>query len=201
MARAAVAEAELDAESVSLQNHPDGVGAHFRQAVFRLSQRPLQCTERPGRRPVSLQVRFTPDFGQNAGLLDRPILDRRTTAVPRFQGRQPFLIEPRNQLRYGIIRTTSSGLGSRPISFSGGYSQQRFGSSYVTGWLTLSPSNLFKKFLFLLGERTEWVFSSAGHWLTSIWIMSTYPTSNSLSRKMAMSVTSDPLVCRDFMIG
>ena len=95
-----------------MQDTPDGVGAHPRQAIRSTTQCSLQGGERPGSRLVILSIWFPVHLLENPFLLCLGVSLRLAAAMPLGESVDPISVEPRDPVGDSIA-TLPTGSTSR----------------------------------------------------------------------------------------
>lgn len=83
--------------------------------------------------------------------------------MPWGERGDPFLIEPRNQIRNGFTITPPDGVGGGLIIAPLGDKKQDFGAKDLHGGRGLGPTDLLQGGRFRAGEGTQRVFFTTGH--------------------------------------
>jgi len=118
-------------------------GAHARQAVGRGAQGALERGQRPRGGAIGFPVGGAAELAQDARLFRRAVPGGRAAPVAGEQRRQPFSVEPGDQLGDSIAGAAAGGAGGRGKARAVGHRQERGRPRHPVGPFAGGARHLF----------------------------------------------------------
>lgn len=146
-----------------MQDTPDGVGADRWQAIRRMTERSLQCGERPGGGAVVIPIRCPACFLENPLLVTLHVVFGLAAAMPLDQCVDPISVEPRDQVGDSIATLPTGSTGSPLEAGTIRHREHLLGSRHLGCGLRTRAADVLQIPAFVGCEGTQGIFLMSGH--------------------------------------